>query len=62
MHCISMSRRLLSSCIKRIPLKIVPIFPLQIKVSFRAKLLSDVSGGFIRSSDNPLDYHAKITK
>ena len=54
-----MNKDILLSCIKQFPLNFAPIFPLYTKVSFGAKLLSDVTGVLILSSDNPLHFHAK---
>ena len=47
-------------CFKQFPLNSTAIFALRIKVNLRARLLSDVTGGLMLSSDNPLDFHAKI--
>ena len=47
-------------CLKQMPSNFNAIFILWIKVNFEARLLSDVAGGLMLSSDNSFDFHAKI--
>lgn len=47
------------SCSKQLPSNFPTIFALWIKVNFGARLQSNVSGGLILSSYNPLHFHAK---
>ena len=45
-------------CFKEMPSNFIGIFPLWIKANLGGRMLSDVAGGLILFSDNPLQFHA----